>query len=290
VDASVLAGSDPEPQDRIRLLLLGTRVDVAVHGSGAGRLAASLARAWCFCRIPRGGQWPTGPGDDSGIPGPAITVEAFLDADPAAVAGARASGMVADRDVEHLLDQLSTRLTVAAIGSRRGELWMLHACAVADPVSGASIALVGPSGTGKTTAALALGRHLAYLTDETAATTPVGAVIPYPKPLSVLVAGRRPKRQVSPRDLGLLPPAPAPRLAAIALLDRTGSRVPRVEVVRTVEALPALAAQSSGLQALARPLHVVAGLLERTGGLRRVTYREAGDLLPVVEGLLGRRS
>ena len=112
--------------------------------------------------------------------------------------------------------------------------------------------------------------------------------MPYPKPLSVLVDGRGPKRQAVTRpSWASWRRPPAPWLAAIALLDRTGSGAPSVEAVRTVEALPALAEQTSALQLLDRPLHLVAGHLARTGGLRRITYREADDLVPVVADLIG---
>ena len=59
------------------------------------------------------------------------------------------------------------------------------------------------------------------------------------------------------------------------------------QMLRTVEALPALAEQTSALQRHERPLHMVAEHLHRTGGLRRVSYREAEDLLPVVAQLIG---
>ena len=214
-------------------------------------------------------------------------VEVFLDDDEEAVGGARDQGMLADSDELRIMHWLSSKVTVEAITAHFGELWMLHACAVADPTTGATAVLVAPSGAGKTTAATALGRHFGYLTDETAAIRPDGTLLPYPKPLSVLVDGQGPKRQHSPTDLGLQAAPCAPWLAAIALLDRTGSGAPSVEAVRTVEALPALAEQTSALQLLERPLHLVADHLHRTGGLRRITYREADDLVPVVAALIG---
>ena len=129
---------------------------------------------------------------------------------------------------------------------------------------------------------------------DTSATSPTrpppsgtdGTLLPYPKPLSVLVDGKGPKRQVSPAGLGLQAAPATPWLAGIALLDRTGSGAPSVEAVPTVQALPALAEQTSALQLLDRPLHLVAGHLQSTGGLRRVTYREADDLEPVVADLI----
>ena len=102
----------------------------------------------------------------------------------------------------------------------------------------------------------------------------------------MLVEGQQPKRQASPTELGLRAAPAEPWLAAIALLDRTGAGAPRVEEVRTVEALPALAEQTSALHRLDRPLHLVAGHLHRTGGLRRITYQEADDLAPVVADLI----
>jgi hypothetical protein len=257
----------------VALSLLGTRVDVVAGGAGADRLAASVSRTWDRCL------------DATGSPA-ATVVDALLDDDGEAVAAARGAGAVAAGDERSLLDQLTVRLTLEAIASRHGQLWMLHACAVADPATGASVVLVAPSGTGKTTAAATLGRHFGYLTDETAAIRADGTLVPFPKPLSVLVDGRRPKRQASPDELGLLPAPTEPWLAAIALLERTGAGAPSVEPVRTVEALPALAAQTSALQLLERPLHLVAGHLDRVGGLKRVRYQEASDLAPAVAELL----
>ncbi len=258
----------------VALNLLGTRVDIAVSGSGAQRLADTISEAWERCLA-----------DPEGSPA-ATVVELLLDDDDEVVSGARERSVLAGSDELRLMHTLSSHLTVTAIAARLGELWMLHACALADPVTGATVVLVGPSGAGKTTVAATLGRHLGYLTDETAAIESDGTLLPYPKPLSVLVGGKGPKRQESPTKLGLLDAPATPWLAAIALLDRTGTGDPSVESVRTVEALPALAEQTSALQLLDRPLHLVAGHLDRTGGLRRVTYRESEDLLPVVAELI----
>ncbi len=256
------------------LELLGARVDVAVGGGGATGLADAIATAWDRCLA--------GPG----APAAGTVVEVFVDGDEAAVGRARDRGMLADSDELRMMHWLSSKLTVAAISAHFGELWMLHACAVAEPTTGATAVLVAASGTGKTTAAVALGRHFGYVTDETAAIRLDGTLLPYPKPLSVLVDGQGPKQQQSPSDLGLLAAPAAPWLAAVALLDRDGSPSPKVDAVRTVEALPALAEQTSALQRHERPLHMVAEHLHRTGGLRRISYREAEDLVPVVAKLV----
>jgi hypothetical protein len=263
------------PRHSVALDLLETRVDIAVSGAGAARLTAAITTAWDRCL------------SGSGAPAAGTVVEVFLDDDEAAVRRARDRGLLADSDELRMMHYLSPNLTVAAISAHYGEWWMLHACAVADPTTGATAVLVARSGTGKTTAAVALGRHFGYLSDETAAIRPDGTLVPYPKPLSVLVDGRGPKLQHSPSDLGLLAAPATPWLAAIALLDRNGSDTPRVEAVGTVDALPALAEQTSALQRHERPLHMVAEHLHRTGGLRRISYREAGDLVPVVAQLIG---
>ena len=68
------------------------------------------------------------------------------------------------------------------------------------------LALVGPSGTGKTTATRLLATRLGYVSDETVSIDPDGTVAPHPKPLSVVArptAGRGDKQQLSPDDLGL---------------------------------------------------------------------------------------
>ena len=56
--------------------------------------------------------------------------------------------------------------------------------------------------------------------------------------------------------------------------------------MRTVLARAELAPQTSYLSRLPRPLHRLADALVATGGLRVVSYREAGSLLPVVRELM----
>ena len=258
----------------VALELLGTNVEVRLSGSGALHLKESITRAWDRC-LARDGDSPE------------VVLSVTLDSVPAVDRTRDERTTVTGSDEIQLMDQLATRLNLEALKARVGELLLLHACAVAEPASGATVVLVAPSGTGKTTASIALGRRFGYLSDEIAAIRPDGTMLAYPKPLSVLVDGQRPKRQVSPGELGLLEAPPGPWLAAIALLDRTpGPGRPVVARVRTVEALPAVAAQSSSLHLLDKPLHLVAGMLQRTGGLRRITYNDADDLVPVVAALM----
>lgn len=255
--------------DRVRLVVLDVATEVVCRGEHADLLAARVRDAWDRCLD------DTAAEAGSEDPPPRISLELELD-DPEAV--------------RPVMDGLTTRLTKEALARRIGQWWLLHACAVADPATGATAVLVAPSGTGKTTAARTLGQKWSYLTDETAAIDADGRITPYPKPLSLLVDGRRPKDQVSPTRLGLLPAVESPRLAGIALLDRDpGADGVQVTDVPTVEALALLAEQTSSMRLLPRPLHWVADQLDRVGGLRRIRYAEAGDLHDVVAGLVGAR-
>ena len=266
---------DDAATGRVELELLGARVDVVVGGVAAPELEKSIRVAWDRCLA-------TEP-----LARPSAEIEVVLDSDPSVVAVARNRGAVAGADHEVVMSSLTSTLTLKAIELQHGRLLMLHACALADPDTGNAVVLVAPSGTGKTTAALTLGRELGYLTDETAAIGPDDVVVPYPKPLSLLVDGQPPKRQTSPTDLGLLPVGPESRVVALALLDRADEHVaPTVETVPVLEALAAIAEQSSAIHLLPRPLHLIADLLQRTGGLRRLRYRDVSDAAPLVHDLL----
>jgi hypothetical protein len=191
-----------------------------------------------------------------------------------------------------LLQQLTSDITTAGISARAGSLLMLHACALAEPDTGAAAVLVGPSGVGKTTVARTLGTSWSYLTDEAAGILPDKTLLPYPKPLSVLNAEETSvKEQIAPARLGLLPPPEHCHLAAVVRLERSQGApvVPQVEQVGTVRALADLGEQTSYLSKMERPLHVIADVLEHCGGLLRVTYREAEHLRPLMTELLGGR-
>ncbi|GAA3672706.1 hypothetical protein GCM10023081_08800 [Arthrobacter ginkgonis] len=187
-------------------------------------------------------------------------------------------------------EDLVHRATRAGIDSGRGELLMFHAAALACPATGATIVLAAASGTGKTTATRTLGKVFGYVTDETAAVRTDLSMAAFAKPLSVLPAsGLRPKTQYSPDALGLLPAPADPRLAVVAVLhrDRTGETgSATAEVVPLLEALEGLAPQISSLAALDRGLVRLCETLDACGGLRRLRYAEAEQLVPLVDGLL----
>ncbi|MGN7147487.1 PqqD family protein [Arthrobacter sp. SAFR-179] len=189
---------------------------------------------------------------------------------------------------EELAENLTSRLTVSAILANAGELTMLHACGVADPATGAVVALVAKSGTGKTTAASVLARTYGYVTDETVAIAWDGSVVPYPKPLSVKQGAGAPKRQAGPDEFGLQPAPAMPFIQSIVLLNRVqGARpgAPVLERVPLADAILALIPESSSQAEFVDPLQSLCRLIESVGGVWQVTYSEAADLPAVLEPL-----
>ena len=185
------------------------------------------------------------------------------------------------------LEWVSSDITQKAIAVRVGELWMIHAAGIANPKTGATVALVGPSGAGKTTAARTLAREFGYVSDETVGIAIDGTVAPYPKPLSIVQPGNDHKRQVSPTELGLLHAPGDCRLAGIVLLNRTENVPTEVRTLPTGEALVRLAEQTSYIALMERPLLTMAGHLERIGGAVEITYSDASELIPAVRAIVG---
>lgn len=240
---------------KIRALGVGIELDLAGCGDDE---AAAVREAWHDAIVA-----------DAGFP--EVTLRVRVAGDTATPA--------------QLLESLSQRVTLSAIGARRGKLWMLHAAGLALS-DGRIVVLVGPSGRGKTTAARALGAHLGYVSDETVAIDVHGRVYPYRKPLSIIEGGALPKVQRSPSSLGLvaLPDAPL-QLAAIVLLDRRedAEESPAVESVDLGDALEELVSQSSYLPSLSEPLQMMARLTASIGGVQRITYREAATLRSIID-------
>ena len=72
----------------------------------------------------------------------------------------------------------------AFIAARAGELLMLHAGAVAHPVTGRALVFVAPGGTGKSTLTRRLGKRYGYLSDGTVGSSPDTLRIhPNPQPI-----------------------------------------------------------------------------------------------------------
>lgn len=267
----------PDLRHEIPLEVLGVRLIVRSHGAQAYVVADAVDRAWAWC--------VTEPPEDGRD---ALYVDVLVDADEEIVRWAAGRGWVAATTLEVLMHNLSPSITGRAIEKLAGQALMFHACALADPTTGATAVLVGPSGMGKTTLSRQLGQTLGYVTDETAAVDLDGTLRPFPKPLSILGDAGYLKAQVCPGELGLVrPPSPA-HVAAVVLLDRSASGPfsPAVSPVPLLSAIATLAEQISYLKILDQPLQRLAGLLRSVGGAQRLSYRDGADVLPVVQDLL----
>lgn len=183
---------------------------------------------------------------------------------------------------------LASRVTRLAIEASVGRYVMFHAAALTNE-RGRVVVLVAPSGTGKTTAAATLGvARFGYVTDEAVAVTDDGVVLPYPKPLSIVRPGEG-KAQHSPDDLGLASCGLRPTLGGIVLLDRVEGDhrcVPRLESVDLLDSLLALLPQTSALLSRDRPLQRLCELIDRAGGVFRLTYTEIASAGDILEALL----
>lgn len=251
------------PAIRVRVKALDIVIDLAVAGP---ELAHAVSMAWQDALI-----------ETSEQPETRLTVALG----PPPVAD------VWGTSIEEVLHRLSPAVTQAAIAHWAGDLMMLHAAALADPDTGRTAILVAASGTGKTTASRTLGRRFAYLSDETAGITRDGLVLPYRKPLSIIETGHL-KTQVAPSTLGLLATSRACRIGAILLLDRQPDHAgpPTLTPVDTIDAIAAIAPQTSYLPSVERPLQRLAELVRLVGGAHRATYREAADLEQPIAELL----
>jgi hypothetical protein len=193
---------------------------------------------------------------------------------------------ITGNDLREVTYRVTSAVVLEAIEAAKGELLMLRAAAVAHPVTGQCVILVGGAGAGKSAAARALSRYFAYVTDETVALTSSLDVLPFPKPLSLFVdESRTHKQQHSPARLGLQPPPASLRPAAVLLLERheEGHVPPVLEDLPVEQAVAHLAGHASYLAELDRPLHRLADLVHAAGGVHRVAYREADDVVAIVQ-------
>ncbi|GAA4287439.1 hypothetical protein GCM10022262_17980 [Georgenia daeguensis] len=184
---------------------------------------------------------------------------------------------------------LTSRLTNRAIENLAGRFVSLHACGLSDG-TGRVLALVGASGSGKTTAALALASDdFGYVTDETVAVDRDGRVVGFPRPLAVAdpesVGG---KSQRGPDELGLRTCPDELTLGAIVLLHRVPERrdPPRLERLSLLDAVTALVPHTSFLTSVDRPLQALAELTERCG-VFRLTFRDVQDTRDLLRPVLG---
>ncbi|WP_372733642.1 hypothetical protein [Nocardioides sp.] len=255
----------------VHLCALGTAFTVTSTGPGATAMAEQVERAWSRCVTPEA--WRN-----------AHDLRLVIEPDSDAVVSAGST--ISGGDPDLLMAHLTWAVTAEAIGRQAGNAVMLHAAAVADPETGRAVALIGPSGTGKTTAARHLATRFGYVTDETVAVLQDLSIVPFAKPLSVIEDSPDRKRQVPPEELALLAAPADCRLVGVLLLERDGSATATLESVSTVAALSLLAPHTSYLAELEAPLHRFADVLEAAGGLRVVRYAEADDLTPIVAEML----
>jgi hypothetical protein len=261
------------PRHVVAVTALGTQVHVEVSGGHADTVAAELLRAWSRCDARRV--------DDA----QGRSVRVLVDDDPASIEDAAAHGAIAGPTASVVGDQVALAVTLQAIEANEGDRLMLRAAAVADPETGRCVVLVGPAGSGRSTAARTLGRHFGYVTDDTVAFTPTLDLVPYRKPLA---AGEAEEGLQSPDDLGLREAPEALRPAAVLLLERhaEGFVPPVLTELPTAEAVAHLSGNASYLRSLDKPLHRLAALVEEVGAVHRVDYREADDLVAVTQQLL----
>jgi hypothetical protein len=193
------------------------------------------------------------------------------------------------KNLDGALYVMTTGLTYRLIDRLTGSAMMLHACGLSDE-DGNVLALVAPSGTGKTMAASVLARSaFAYVTDETVAVRPDGTVVPYEKPLSFVTSrlGSERKSQQGPDDLGLRHAPAVLRPARVVVLDRDAEvRTPVLEPLTLVEGMVEVIPQTSALPTLERPLQQLAALLQRCGGVYRLRYAEIADTEELLADLL----
>ena len=187
---------------------------------------------------------------------------------------------------------VTSSVTLRLIQVCAGKFMMLHAAGVSDPRTGAVIALVAESGTGKTTAAQRLcGAGFGYVTDETVAVRAGGQVLPFPKPLSVIIEGEDHKQQHGPDELGLLTVAEQPPLLLrrIVLLERNGSPgdQPRVEQLPLLDAILALIPQLSYLMRMPQPLLTLTRHVQACGGIHRLSYTDIEECADTLRELAG---
>lgn len=269
----------------VPLHVLDTDVDIVLRGDSAEMLAEEVRTRWHLAVRAEA----TPPAR------PPLQLEAELlgaDDDPSARASwARDQTVVRDASLPRLLQRLTQSVTHAVITARTGDLLMLHAAAVADPVTGATAAFVAPGNTGKTTLCRTLGPARSYVTDETLGLRRDGTIATYPKPLSLrLPELMGTKEEAPPGRFGLRPPPVTPWLAGVVLLERAEGHAgpPRVDELDVLDAVLALTPESSGFMHTEGPLRWAAEVLERTGGARRVVYTEASDLEPLTAEICGR--
>ena len=259
----------------MELHALGTRVRVDTSCLSEDQ-RAHLHELWSWCLVD-GAPTPSDPHlrlvheiDDTPTPPTQVEVQDWLAA-PYRISGA---------------------VTISTLTQRSGIDMLFHAAGLADE-GGNVVVLVAPSGTGKTTAARALGVGLGYVSDESVAIRRDGTVTAYPKPLSITRGDSRLRKvEISPTAAGLARPPRELRFTRLVVLDRdaTVEGPPTLEPSDLLETAVRVAAQTSGLARLEAPLDWLARMLTTGGYPVVLRYRDIGDCEPLVRAVLNERA
>ncbi|WP_440103388.1 PqqD family peptide modification chaperone [Glutamicibacter mishrai] len=182
-------------------------------------------------------------------------------------------GKCNDVNAEAVASEFSTVVTRVSLHVlKKANQLLLHAGGIADDHGNVAV-IVGPSGRGKTTTIREMAREYSYVSDETIAIDAEGRVLPYPKPLSVIVSEHKHKQQIPSAQLGMKQlESNQLRIGSIVILERgkSGSKGD-VEPVSLAEALNLISSQSSYLTFVTHPLAFIARLMNETGGFKRLT-------------------
>jgi hypothetical protein len=171
---------------------------------------------------------------------------------------------------------LSREITRAGLMRLRGRATLLHAAALADP-AGRTLALVAPSGGGKSTATRVLGTRLGYVSDESVILLSDGRIAPHPKPPSLVIdeEDRFHKEEPAPDALGLGPTPSLPRLTALLTLSRDPEVTePAVEEVGLIEQVLEVIPETSSTWWLDDGLDRLARAVTTGGPPARLRYAE----------------
>lgn len=181
----------------------------------------------------------------------------------------------------------TSEATVLSIEARAGEWLMFHAAGLCRR-DGSVAALVGPSGTGKSTAARVLCQtDFGYVTDETVALRRDGRVVPFPKPIAVVASDGGVKLELGPDELGLLPCLEHLNLEALVRLERDeGYSAPQIEMLGLLDGMIAIVSEMSALPKLTAPLAWLAETVEKCGGVHKIGYRDADHLADPIRAAL----
>jgi hypothetical protein len=252
----------------LRLRVFGLDVDVDVPAERA----ESIRSQWAWCL-------PDSPAQRDIAPLPGAPE---LNDEPLTVT----RGADGESD-DHIADyNLTTSITREAIGRRAAQFVMLHAGGVAEPETGRVAGLVAASGTGKTTATRHFcSRGYGYVSDESLIIGEARTVMPYPKPLSVVIDPSKPyeKTQHDPGEVGLaFPPAGPLTLGPLVVLVRergeeASGDVARLEHIHLFDGLAQVLPQSSAMPEIPGSLDVLARLAQGGGGIHEMHYREIAE-------------